>query len=128
MEVLWRCYAASGITTIVGRRGAGSVKGQGWVRDNHSEHHRRTFTWILIGRGIPSFSSLVFSLKSLQNCPMGIPLWMGNKHGKIIYDPFKMYEKSRARKHSDVTLCHTVLPECRSLRCCHSIIHKTSED
>lgn len=38
-----------------------------------------------------------------------------------------MYEKSRARKHSDVTLCHTVLPECRSLRCCHSIIHKTSE-
>lgn len=77
MEMRWQCHAASGITTMVGGRGAGSVKGQGWVRDNHGEHHRRTFTWILIGRGIPSFSSLVFSLKSLQNCPMGIPLWMG---------------------------------------------------
>lgn len=46
---------------------------------------KRTFTWILTGRGMPSFSSLVFSLKSLQNCPMGIPLWIGrgkeNKEG-----------------------------------------------
>lgn len=38
-----------------------------------------TFTWILMGRGIPSFRSLVLSLKSLQNWPMGIPLWVGDK-------------------------------------------------
>lgn len=73
-----------------------SVEGQGWVRETHSKHRRLTFTWILIGRGMPSFSSLVFSLKSLQNCPIGIPLWMGkqgNKHGKMMEDRFKMYEK-----------------------------------
>lgn len=34
-----------------------------------------TFTLILMGRGMPSLRSLVFSLKSLQKAPMGIPFW-----------------------------------------------------
>lgn len=72
-----------------------------------------TFTWILMGRGIPSFRSLVLSLKSLQNWPMGIPLWEGDKHkrtqthkqeGEMMDDLFKMYEKPELEQHSR---CHT---------------------
>lgn len=70
----WWCSAPGG-----GNHGLGG----GFTKREKVRHGLEipTFTWILIGRGIPSFSSLVFSLKSLQNCPMGIPLWMGNKHG-----------------------------------------------
>lgn len=51
----------------------------GEVRDRLN---RSTFTWTLIGRGMPSFSSLVFSLKSLQNCAMGIPFWIWKRRRK----------------------------------------------
>lgn len=59
---------------------------------------------------MPSFSSLVFSLKSLQNWPMGIPLWKKKeeeekmnvvKWRRVL---FKMYEECGLTNiHSDVT-------------------------
>lgn len=52
---------------------------------------------------------------------------LDGKHGKMMDDPFKMYEKSELEKHSDVTLCHTALPECRCGHRCRSITHKISE-
>lgn len=77
MEVLWQSCIAGKITTITSARRATSKEVGDGLRDAGGGP---TFTWILMGRGIPSFRSLVLSLKSLQNWPMGIPLWVGDKH------------------------------------------------
>lgn len=90
-----------------------------------------------MGKGIPSFRSLVLSLKSLQNWPMGIPLWVGdkrtnahthtNKRVKWWMIFLKCMRSPSMSNTRDVTLRRAVPAECRCPRSRHSITTPTSQ-
>lgn len=120
MEVLWRwCCIAGGISPIMRRRGAMCERVRDGIPTVSIAHSPSHGSWL--GEGFPP-SGLWFSHWS----PCRIARWGFLSGWEINTEKWwmiflKCMRSWSSRNTRDVTLCHTVPPECRCLRCRHSI-------